>query len=56
MTTRGLLLSVLALGLSTLPALAADPALLKLEVLEAPQDVKEQIRWRNAAALFADPK
>ncbi len=35
MTTRGLLLSVLALGLSTLPALAADPALLKLVPPEA---------------------
>ncbi len=41
---------------SGMPFTYPDPALLKLEVLEAPQDVKEQIRWRNAAALFADPK
>lgn len=41
---------------SGMPFTYPDPALLKLEVLEAPQDVKEQIRWGNAAALFADPK
>jgi uncharacterized protein len=29
-----------------------DPALLKLEVLEAGEDAKEQIRWKNAARLL----
>ena len=29
-----------------------DVALLKLEVLEAPQDVMEKIRWKNAAAML----
>jgi len=29
-----------------------DPALVKLEVLDAPEEVKEQIRWKNAAKLL----
>lgn len=29
-----------------------DPSLVKLEVLEAGEEVKEQIRWRNAARLL----
>jgi predicted TIM-barrel fold metal-dependent hydrolase len=29
-----------------------DPVLVKLEVLDASEEVKEQIRWRNAAALL----
>ncbi|MEK7405276.1 MAG: metal-dependent hydrolase [Acidobacteriota bacterium] len=32
-----------------------DPALVKLEVLEAGEDVKEQIRWRNVARLLGLP-
>lgn len=32
-----------------------DPALLKLEVLEASEEVKEKIRWRNAARLLELP-
>ena len=32
-----------------------DPALLKLEVLEAGEQVKENIRWRNAARLLGLP-
>lgn len=37
---------------SGMPFTYPDPALLKLEVLDAPEEVKEQIRWGNAAALF----
>ena len=32
-----------------------DPALVKLEVLAASEEVKEQIRWRNAAKLLGLP-
>jgi uncharacterized protein len=35
-----------------MPFNAPDPALVKMEVLEAPEDVKEQIRWKNAAGLL----
>jgi uncharacterized protein len=33
-----------------MPFTYPDPALLKLDVLDAPAEVKEQIRWKNAAA------
>lgn len=31
-----------------------DPALVKLEVLDIPEEVKEKIRWQNAAALVGE--
>jgi len=30
-----------------------DPVLVKMAVLDAPEEVKEKIRWRNAATLIA---
>jgi hypothetical protein len=33
-----------------------DPALLNLEVLAASEEVKEKIRWRNAAKLLENPR
>ncbi|MCR4414280.1 MAG: amidohydrolase family protein [Thermoguttaceae bacterium] len=38
-----------------MPFNAPDPALVKLEVLDATEEVKEQIRWKTAARLFASP-
>jgi len=40
---------------SGMPFTYPDPALLKLEVLDAPEQVKEQVRRGNAAGLFGDP-
>ena len=37
-----------------MPFQYADPALLKLEVLDSPQEAKDKIRWRNAVALVGD--
>jgi len=41
----------LAFG-SGMPFTAPEVSLLKLEVLDAPEDVKEAIRWGNAARLL----
>ena len=41
---------------SGMPFKYPDPALLKLEVLDAPESVKERIRGRNAEALLAKRK
>ncbi len=38
-----------------MPFNSPDPALVKLEVLDAPEEVKEQIRWKTAAKLFGQP-
>jgi hypothetical protein len=38
---------------SGMPFKYPDVALLKLEVLDAPQEVLEKVRWKNAAALLA---
>ena len=35
-----------------MPFTYPDPALLKLEVLDAPEEVKEAIRWKNAASIL----
>jgi uncharacterized protein len=35
-----------------MPFTSPDPALVKLEVLDVPEEVKEQIRWRSAAKLL----
>lgn len=35
-----------------MPFNAPDPALVKMEVMEAPEEVKEQIRWKNAAGML----
>jgi len=35
-----------------MPFNAPDPALVKMEVLDAPEAVKELIRWKNAAGLL----
>lgn len=37
-----------------MPFNSPDPALVKMEVLDVPDDVKEQIRWKTAARLFGD--
>jgi predicted TIM-barrel fold metal-dependent hydrolase len=35
-----------------MPFNSPDPAMVKLEVLDLPEEVKEQIRWKTAAKLF----
>ena len=37
---------------TAVPFNSPDPALVKLEVLDVPEAVKEQIRWKTAAKLF----
>ena len=38
-----------------MPFNSPDPSLVKLEVLDVPEEVKEQIRWKTAAKLFGPP-
>lgn len=38
-----------------MPVNYPSPALIKLDVLDAPKEVKEKIAWRNAAAMFGEP-
>ncbi len=38
------------------PFKAIDPVLVKMEVLDASEEVKDKIRWRNAAALLPEKR